>query len=509
MIALVLWAACTPAPTVLTTELPDARVGELYSTAIEVAEGREPLTYAAGGLPVPLAMNPLLGIVSGVPREVGTFEVTLEVHDKRGERGEVTLPLTVEASREGCGRTLRGEITEEGGFFDVDWEARGSWATRQMGVPPDTIDRVTFEPSSNITMRLVHPGLELVPEGDVEAQAEFIGGNFSTGLAQDLDHRTRPNLGAYQVVRGDATLLVTAPFGATDWEVQTTCTPGPIVEPAILGPFRAGDLVRSGFRDIEPQAETRMEALDALPAGLELSEAGGLSGSPTTQGEFEFRLRSTRPDGAERESAHGVSVYEPVVVGCGETVPFATRKGLFEDDGDAFGQAEDVDGFAVIETPWAGHAALTYTFTFDDAPGAIRAMDPNRAQVNPTRRGAARRSRSSSRRMSGPRPAITRGGHTPGWWPPWMARRHRARCRCGATTRLAPTSWRFRCSRPAWRSRGRCTRWGARRPTPGRRRACPKGSRSTRAASSRRTDRTSGGQTWRSRCATRQVRARR
>lgn len=379
-----LWAACTPAPTLVTSELPIARIGELYTASIEALEGRDPLTFTAAGLPSPLAMNPGLGIVSGVPREAGTFDVTIEVADRRGERAMATLPLTVEAARDGCGKTYRGIFTESAGFFDIDWDMRRGWATRSFVVPSDEIDRMTFVPTGSITMRLVQPGISLVAEGDVAQQADFIEGFLSTGSPRELDHTTDPHLGAFQAVSAPATLLVASPFTPGAWEVSTVCTAGPIVEPAALGPYREGDLVRASFRDIEPQADTRVEALDAIPPGLELSDVGFLSGVATAGGEYAFALRATRPDGAERVSAAGVSVYTPVDVGCGETVPFSTVQGRLVDDGDVFGPDQDVDAFAVVEADWGDHAALTFTVTFDGGPGDVGALDPNLVPAVPS-----------------------------------------------------------------------------------------------------------------------------
>ena len=380
MIALWLAACAAPELVWVTSELPEAHIGEVYSAAIEVEGGAPPLMYSASGLPPTLAMNPAVGIISGVPDEEGTWDVAVTVTDVYETAVTETFTLAAQGARSDCGRTYQGvfDVAAED-FLDIDWEATRGWTTRTLAIPPDDIDRITFTPKgdADILIRIGKPGAGIEPGVVAQTQATPLEQFFGFGRPVALDWTTHPNLGAYQAVSADeATLLISA-FTPGAWSIDVTCTPGPILNPTVQGPFPVGDRLRGSYRDTETNADVAIEVLDPLPQGAEISERGTLTGTAEVSGNHIFRLRATRPDGAETVTPVELNVYEPLVMQCGESREFETTRAS-----ESFVDASP-EAFAVAEADWDGSAALFWTVEFDEE-GRAELADPNAALVRLT-----------------------------------------------------------------------------------------------------------------------------
>jgi len=74
---------------------PSAYQGAAYSHAFPAGGGDPPYSFAivAGALPPGLALDPLTGIVSGVPTAQGLFTVTVQVTDALGSTS--TAPCSI------------------------------------------------------------------------------------------------------------------------------------------------------------------------------------------------------------------------------------------------------------------------------------------------------------------------------------------------------------------------------------------------------------------------------
>ncbi|MEM6928080.1 MAG: putative Ig domain-containing protein, partial [Myxococcota bacterium] len=288
------WLACT-APTLVTETLPSARVGTRYAAVIET-RGRG-LAFSADGLPEGLALHPELGLISGVPRVGGTAAVTVRVaRDEATD--ERAYALEVAGAERGCDVEWSGTFTE-GALRDdgtLDFDAGGGFFADVLPVPGASIDRVDFE-VTGAELFLVEPGRPFVVGERLSDQAEALRSRTLDGATtRSLGFDTQPHLGAHQAVAEDPTLVVAgAAPGA--WSLRTTCVPGPVIASLRRGPYRLGDRVLTGFGVTRPDPDVEVEALDALPTGLELTPRGLLTGTAEEAGDHEFRIQVTGGDG--------------------------------------------------------------------------------------------------------------------------------------------------------------------------------------------------------------------
>lgn len=81
---------------VASTALPLATAGSPYSTTLEATGGHPPYRWqAVHGLPAGLTLDPENGQLSGIPRDVGSFELSLQLTDAAGAQTLAQLPLEV------------------------------------------------------------------------------------------------------------------------------------------------------------------------------------------------------------------------------------------------------------------------------------------------------------------------------------------------------------------------------------------------------------------------------
>src|SRR5204862_6019223 len=88
----------SPPATILTDDLPPAHVGVPYSTAIKVAGGTPPYTFAvSSATPLPLGLSlSTAGILSGTPTQNGGASIAVVVTDSAGRKLNVfTLPIFI------------------------------------------------------------------------------------------------------------------------------------------------------------------------------------------------------------------------------------------------------------------------------------------------------------------------------------------------------------------------------------------------------------------------------
>ncbi len=83
--------------TIVNTSLPGATVSKTYSVTLEAINGTEPYTWTAGSeLPAGLTLSNT-GVLSGTPKQFGSFQVIVGVYDSSTPQGlaAATLPLTI------------------------------------------------------------------------------------------------------------------------------------------------------------------------------------------------------------------------------------------------------------------------------------------------------------------------------------------------------------------------------------------------------------------------------
>jgi large repetitive protein len=82
-------------PSVTTTSLPNATVGQSYSATLAASGGVTPYTWSETGLPAGLTLNSSTGGISGTPTTPGTSTVMVTVTDALGQSASASLSLTV------------------------------------------------------------------------------------------------------------------------------------------------------------------------------------------------------------------------------------------------------------------------------------------------------------------------------------------------------------------------------------------------------------------------------
>lgn len=85
--------------TITTTSLPNATVGVPYSRPVQATGGSGTFTWSisAGTLPPNLALDPATGVISGTPTAPGTSSFTVRVSDTGGQSDTQPLSITISA----------------------------------------------------------------------------------------------------------------------------------------------------------------------------------------------------------------------------------------------------------------------------------------------------------------------------------------------------------------------------------------------------------------------------
>ncbi|MEN0060777.1 MAG: Ig domain-containing protein [Myxococcota bacterium] len=372
------WLACTSG-TIVTTELPEGRVGDVYSAAIE-ADKRRKWVFTAEGLPPGLILNPSSGILSGVPEERAETTFTVQVATPNGNlKGEQDLTLNVLGPRNpNCGRTFTGDFSAASPFGDIAWDL-DSWKLLELPLPGEEVEEISFETTGSIQLYAGLPGIDVVA-GEATPFVDVWGLDFGENR---IGWNTLPHLGALQASGRPLQLLVVA-FGVGEWSIETACRASPVLESTGIGSFPVGQRAQGSFRATKYDEEIVVEALDPVPEGLELFESGGFDGIAEEAGLHRFNIRLTRTTtGAQTVAEVAIGVYEPITPECGETVRFETTSGRFALD--AFPEAVNVDGFSVVEVPWADHTGLRFDLLLDDPKQAdsadVRIIEPEARTV--------------------------------------------------------------------------------------------------------------------------------
>lgn len=380
-----IWMACGGQGPITTSELPQARVGDVYQAAIEL-DGKLRGEFFATGLPEGLTLHPDLGVISGVPQFRGDYPVTVEVQRK----GEVTeardYTLVVRNPDRNCALNLSGRW--EGSSTASAFESRplaesDHWRAVPLPIPDDDVEEITFQ-VNNARLYLTRPGVTFDERAPFEEQFVRIPALTSVPDQARVGWDTGPHLGAYQALSEVPTLILAAPSPA-DWSLSASCTRGPVISQSTTGPFRLGDAVLSSFTVTKYREDVTFEPLDALPTGLTLREDGILIGKAEVAGQHVFRMRATRTtNGLATEAAVGFGIWEPVALDCGQTIsvqaepPDAAFAELSPED-------QNIDRFTVVETPWAGQAGLFWEVTGDFERAGL--LEPLSARVNPLESG--------------------------------------------------------------------------------------------------------------------------
>ena len=246
----------------------------------------DPLTFAAGGLPTGLAINPNTGVISGAPSVSGTFPVSVTANDGKGGTATSVFILNV---------------------------APAPVVSGPLGVTVAAYNCVT----GAITFGRIG--------GDPSRQVEYLALNatawttspFATIGADIRNDPTMTSIVVFARYVGDASSVVTTTFnfrafcgnqgnsapvynGSLTNQVGTVGTPFTYTFPA------------NAFTD--PEGQTLTFTAVGLPPGLTLS-GSTISGTPQLQGAYAVTILAQDPQGASTTGTFTITINPAPVVG--------------------------------------------------------------------------------------------------------------------------------------------------------------------------------------------------
>ena len=323
---------------IITTSLPEVRVGDAYSTALAATGGNHPYTWGVAGLPTGLTCS-ATGLISGTPTASGDFTVTVTVTDSSDPVGTDITDLalkvygalqitTISLTEAKVGHYYEATLEATGGKPPHTWEATGlpagltySTAGVISGTPTafgDFTVTVTvtdsFSPASADITDLalkVYAALEIatttLPEAKVgdyyEATLEATGGKPPltwevTGLPSGLTCSAAGVITGTATEIGDFAVAVSVtdsfdPVGTdtTDLALKVLYSPLEIATTSFpegqVGEVYAVSLAATGGKP------PYTWGVAGLPAGLICSTAGLIPGTPTASGDFTVTVTVT------------------------------------------------------------------------------------------------------------------------------------------------------------------------------------------------------------------------
>ncbi|MFV8668357.1 putative Ig domain-containing protein [Ralstonia pseudosolanacearum] len=289
------------APTIALTPttLAGATVSSAYSQSVAASGGTAPYTYAvtSGALPAGLSLSSA-GVLSGTPTAGGSFSVTISATDSTTGSGPFTgsraYTLTVGSPTLTISPASTAGLTAMAGTsYSQSFSAGG-------GVSPYTY-------ALTVNTGTMPAGLSFHA-----ASATLSGTPTTAGTVSFTVTATDGSSGAGPyAVSGTYTLTVSAP--------TLTVAPATLPNPAIGTAYSQPITASSGTAPY-----TYAVTAGALPAGLSLSSAGVLSGTPTAGGSFGFTVTATDANSFTASRAYSITIGAATVALNPATVPGAT-----------------------------------------------------------------------------------------------------------------------------------------------------------------------------------------
>ncbi|WP_267112368.1 putative Ig domain-containing protein [Xanthomonas sacchari] len=370
-----------PTVTLPATTLPNGTAGQAYSAAITQASGGiAPYTYAvtAGALPAGVTVNSATGALSGTPTVTGNFSFTLVATDSTsGTPGQasrsytlaiVAPTLTVAPSTlpsGTAGTAYNQTLSTSGGTAPYTYALSSgalpaglslSSAGVLSGTPTvagsftfvvGVTDAGSFGGSHAYTLSIASPTLAITPP---TLPAAAINASYSQALSTSggtapysyvLNAGTLPSgmsLSAGGVLSGTPTTAGNFAFtvGVTDANAftaaqaftLTVASPTLTLSPPALPAGTAGSAYSQALSATGGTAPYSYSlATGALPAGMSLSAAGVLSGTPTQAGSFVFTATvtdSTAGVPGQASRSYTLSIAAPTLTPGQPTLPAGT-----------------------------------------------------------------------------------------------------------------------------------------------------------------------------------------
>jgi type VI secretion system secreted protein VgrG len=269
-----------PPITVSPLTVPNGAVGVAYSQTLTGSGGTAPYTFGvtAGVLPAGVTLTPA-GLLAGTPTTAGTSTVTIRGTDTNGCFATVSYTIIIAAAPT-CPPITVSPLTLPNGTVGV---AYSQTLTGSGGTAPYTF---------GVTAGVLPAGVTLTPAG-------LLAGTPTTAGTSTVTIRGTDANGCFATVSYTIIIAAAPP--------PATCPPitvSPLTVPdGTVGVAYSQTLTGSG--GLAPY--TFGVTAGVLPAGVTLTPAGLLAGTPTTPGTTTFTIRGTDANGCFAERAFTMS----------------------------------------------------------------------------------------------------------------------------------------------------------------------------------------------------------
>ena len=235
--------------------LPSGQIGVPFSTQMTVTGGTGPYTWTATGLPPGLSMAASTGIISGTPQQTGTFTLSVSAKDSTGAGATQSYTLVI-----ATGNLTITTASLPNGAIGSSYSA--------------TVQTAGSSGAVTFTATGLPGGVSLTPAGALSGTPSAAGTYTIAVTATDA-----------QGQKATATFTITIAG-------KLVVTPATISNAVLGTPISAVTLaVTGGTAPYQWQSAS-------LPAGLSLSAAGVLSGTPSVQGSFSSTVFVVDANGA-------------------------------------------------------------------------------------------------------------------------------------------------------------------------------------------------------------------
>jgi hypothetical protein len=250
----------------ITTEnLPDGTVGVVYMATLAATNGKAPYTWTlgSGALPQGVSLS-MAGVLSGTPAAAGTFNVTINVGDSSTPAlaGNASFTITIKPA-EGMKLMVTTTMLDNaivGAPYSATLAASGGMMPYSWGMSSGALPT----------------GLSLGNDGTISGTPTATPGNYSfTVKVTDMSTPTQT---------ATAGLSITVMMTSGSLTVTNNSLPG-----GTVGLTYTATLTAAG--GTVPYMWTVSQG--ALPAGLTVSTAGVISGTPTAPGTATFTAQVT------------------------------------------------------------------------------------------------------------------------------------------------------------------------------------------------------------------------
>lgn len=319
----------SPVITLSPAALANGTAAAPYTQTLSASGGVAPLTFTLGGGTLPAGISLSAGgVLTGTPTEAGSFTFSVIASDANGQSGSRSYTLVIDGPALSLAPASGTLTLPYGGTLSQGFSASGGNGPYTYAISGSLPAGITFDPGNGFL-----------------SGSTFVVGDFAFTVTA-TDTGTSGAGGPFSVAQS-YTLRVTPPTLAI--------TPGSLPG-ATVGNSYASSLIASG--GAAPYSFTVTGG--ALPAGLGLSPAGVISGTPSAGGSFTFTITASdsgpAPGPFTVSRAYTLDVAAPVVALPATSLPDGQRGSAYS---------------ATLNPATGGTAPYTYAVTGGALPAGL------------------------------------------------------------------------------------------------------------------------------------------